>query len=141
MGYIDNKPPGVLHLWSAVCHISQVGHDTQYMVPTAHNRIMWRFHHLLHLCQRKHTNVTRRKYDRILQLYRNKHYPWPCTCCLGILDCEIKLEKISFFTPKNRYSHRKNKKNAFLSKKKHRMFCWFKKKLYLCIAIEKQMHS
>ncbi len=118
MGYIDNKPPGVLHLWSAVCHISQVGHDTQYMVPTAHYRIMWRFHHLLHLCQRKHTNVTRRKYDRILQLYRNKHYPWPCTCCLGILDCELKLEKISFFYPqKPLFSPKKTKKTHFYQKK------------------------
>lgn len=47
----------------------------------------------------------------------------------------------SIFTPKIDLLGGKNKKNRIFLKKNIESFCHSKNKLYLCIAIEKQMHS
>ena len=50
-------------------------------------------------------------------------------------------EKALNYASEQGYSMEKTKKTYIFIKKKSKTFWWFKKKLYLCIAIEKQMHS
>ena len=52
----------------------------------------------------------------------------------GIISAPKLTKDLSFPTPRN-------KKNATFIKKNTQTFCRSKNKHYLCIAIEKQMHS
>ena len=57
-------------------------------------------------------------------------------------DSNLIINNIHIFTHSRRRTQKEKKsKKAFFCKKKLQTFCCFKIKHYLCIAIEKQMHS
>ena len=69
----DNSQP-----YRMFCHRNILGHFQppwsiiQFNVITAYYRAVWRFHHILCICQRKHTNASERRHHRILMLYRHQ---------------------------------------------------------------------
>ena len=94
LGYLDGQPSWMPCIWNLVCIFQQALYPIPFLVPAAYHRLLWRFHHLLYLCQREHANASERQCRKLYRICNHQPHRRNCIDRIRILVSQIKVSRI-----------------------------------------------